>query len=112
MYLLQNGGIVIDNPGTRKVGIVNSDTGIKYVFGEIGKLANQCKYSNCTHIHEPGCAILEAIENKIINKEKYKNYLKLKKESDYYKLTAIEKKKKDRKFGQFIKKALDELKDI
>jgi ribosome biogenesis GTPase len=109
MYFLENGGIVIDNPGTREVGIVETNTGIEEVFEEITDLSKDCKYSDCSHIHEPGCAVLKAIENKEIDEDKYNNYVKLRKESDHYELTNIEKRDKDRKFGKFVKKVKEEL---
>lgn len=110
MYFLQNGGIVIDNPGIREVGIADSDTGIENVFDEITLLSNECKYSDCTHIHEPGCAVLQAIRDGKLDEDKYQNYLKLKKENEFYEMNDFEKRKKDRKFGQFKKKAKDHLK--
>jgi len=64
MYFLENGGIVIDNPGTREVGIANADTGIENVFDEISLLFKNCKFSDCTHLHEPGCAVLKSMEEK------------------------------------------------
>lgn len=104
MYFIENGGIVIDNPGTREVGIASSDIGIENVFGEITSLSKDCKFSDCTHMHEPNCAILKAMEEQKLDKDRYANYVKLKKESDFYKMTDLEKREKDRKFGQFIKK--------
>lgn len=103
MYFLENGGIVIDNPGTREIGIADFEMGIESVFDEINSLSKDCKFSDCTHLHEPGCAVLKSTEEGKINKDKYINYIKLKKESDFYKMTDLEKREKDRKFGQFIK---------
>jgi ribosome biogenesis GTPase / thiamine phosphate phosphatase len=103
MYFLKNGGIVVDNPGTREVGIADSDTGIKNVFDEISSLSQNCKFSDCIHMHEPGCAVLKAMEEEKLNKDRYINYVKLKKESDFYKMTDLEKREKDQKFGRFIK---------
>ncbi len=111
MYFLENGGIVIDNPGTREVGIANSDIGLKSVFDEISLLSNKCKYANCTHTHEPDCAVLKATEKKELDKGKYDNYIKLKKESEFYKMNEMEKRAKDRKFGQMVKKYHDLFKD-
>jgi len=111
MYSLENGGLVIDNPGTREVGIADSDKGIEMVFDEISHLSKDCKYSDCTHLHEPGCAVLKALEEEGLDKDKYNNFIKLKKEAEFYKMTNLEKREKDRKFGQFIKKALKDLKD-
>jgi ribosome biogenesis GTPase / thiamine phosphate phosphatase len=104
MYFLENGGIVIDNPGTREVGIADSEAGIEGVFDEISSLSNDCKFSDCTHIHEPDCAVLKAIEEEKLDNNRYSNYIKLKKESDFYKMTELERREKDRKFGRFIKK--------
>jgi len=104
MYFLENGGIVIDNPGTREVGIADSDMGIESVFDEISLLSKNCKFSDCTHLHEPGCVVLKAVGEEKLDKNRYINYVKLKKESDFYKMTDLEKREKDRKFGQFVKK--------
>jgi|WetSurMetagenome_2_1015567.scaffolds.fasta_scaffold235367_1 ribosome biogenesis GTPase / thiamine phosphate phosphatase len=112
MYFLENGGIVIDNPGTREVGIASASTGIDNVFDEIVDLAKNCKYADCTHTQESGCAVLEAVKTKKLDEEKYLNYIKLKKETKYYEMTNIERKGKDRKFGKFVKNSLDQLKKI
>lgn len=111
MYFLDNGGIVIDNPGTREVGIASSDMGLENVFDEISLLSHKCRFANCTHMHEPDCAVLRAVEQKELDKGKYDNYIKLKKESEFYKMNEVEKRAKDRKFGQFVKKYHDMYKD-
>ena len=110
MYFLDNGSIVIDNPGMREVGITDTGASIDNVFDEITTLAKKCKYKDCTHTHEPGCEVLSAVNFHKLDKDKYSNYLNLKKETGYYGLTQLEKKEKNRKFGKFIKKAKDELK--
>jgi len=112
VYFLENGGIVIDNPGMREVGIADASAGIENVFGEITALSNKCKYADCTHTHEPGCAVLKATEAKKLDEDKYLNYVKLKKESEYYQMTELEKRRKDRKFGKFVKKSLEQLKQL
>jgi len=109
MYFLEDGGLVVDNPGTREVGIADSDMGIEVVFDEITHLSKGCKYSNCTHMHEPDCVVRKAVEKEKLNKDKYTNFIKLKKEAEYYKLTNTEKREKDKKFGKFIKKAKESL---
>jgi ribosome biogenesis GTPase / thiamine phosphate phosphatase len=111
MYFLDNGGVVIDNPGTREVGIADSDIGMEKVFDEISLLSHKCRFTNCTHTHEPGCAVLQALEQEGLDDEKYDNYIKLKKESDFYKMSDTEKREKDRKFGRLVKKYHDMVKD-
>jgi len=109
IYFLKNGGIVIDNPGTREVGMGDSAAGIEDVFDEIILLSQKCRYTDCTHINEPNCAILEALKAGTMDEDKYLNYLKLRKETEFYEMNQVERRAKDRKFGKFIKKAKDEL---
>jgi ribosome biogenesis GTPase / thiamine phosphate phosphatase len=103
MYFLENGGIVIDNPGMREVGMADAGVGIDNLFDEITILAEQCKFADCTHTNEPGCQVLEAMESGKLDAEKYSNFINLKKEAEYYEMTELEKKEKDRQFGKFIK---------
>jgi len=110
MYFLDNGGIVIDNPGTREVGVGDTDKGIETVFEAITMLSEQCKYSDCTHINEPKCGVIQAVKDGKLDENKYQNYVKVKKENDFYEMSQIEKRNKDRKFGRFIKKAKEEVK--
>jgi len=110
MYFLVNGGIVIDNPGMREVGMVNTDEGVDKVFDEIIELARNCKFVDCSHVSEPQCKVLSALKSGELNEEKYSNYISLKKEADFYEMTEIEKNEKDYKFGKFIKKAKNEIK--
>jgi ribosome biogenesis GTPase len=109
MYFLKNGGLVIDNPGTREVGITDSDAGIEIVFDEISKLSKQCRYADCTHTREPGCMVLKALKDESLDEDKYDNYLKLKKEANFYRMTSVEKREKDRKFGKYVKKIKETL---
>ena len=109
MYFLKDEGIVIDNPGMREVGMTNTNEGVDNVFDEITELAIRCKFIDCSHVSEPGCNVLSALKSGKLNKEKYSNYLNLKKEAEYYEMTEIERSEKDYKFGKFIKKAKKEI---
>ncbi len=107
MYFLENGGILIDNPGMRGIGMVSMN--MDGVFEEIAKLSKKCKYSDCAHEKEPGCAVLAAVKAGELNEKKFNNYIKLKKETEYYEMTKLKKRTKDRQFGKFIKKAKKQL---
>lgn len=109
MYFLEAGGIVIDNPGMREVGMTEVGDGIHSLFDEITSLARQCKYADCTHIHEPGCAVLAAVKSGQLDEDQYRNYLHLKKEAEYYEMTEQQKRQKESEFGKFVKKAKDHL---
>ena len=118
MYFLKNGsstsltvsGIVIDNPGMREVGMADAGTGIDNLFDEIIALAIKCKYADCTHTHEAGCAVLAAIASGKLDEDKFNNYAKLKNESQFYELNELEKRRKDQQFGKFLKSAKKQLK--
>lgn len=112
MYLLKNGGIVIDNPGIREVGVAEMSEGIENSFDEIAALAKGCKYIDCTHAHERGCEVLAAVRSGELNEEKYAHYIRLKKEADFHEMNDNGRREKDRQFGKFIKKAKKDLKDI
>lgn len=110
MYFLQNGAIVIDNPGIREVGLADANATLDSLFDKITKLSLQCKFNDCTHNQEVGCMVLKALEVGEIDKKQFENYLRLKKESDFYKMSEIEKKEKEKDFGKFINKAKKDLK--
>ncbi len=109
MYFLKNGGIVIDNPGIREVGMADTQVGVDNIFDEITNLATECKFIDCSHTSEPGCNVLKALNSNSLNAEKYANYINLKKETEYYEMTESERKEKDYKFGKFLKKAKKEI---
>lgn len=110
MYFLKNGGMVIDNPGMREVGMTDADAGIEKFFDEIIALAGNCKYADCAHISEPDCAVLAALTSGELDGDKYQNYVNLKKEAEYYGMSSLERREKARSFGKFVKSAKKELK--
>lgn len=76
MYRLSSGGYVIDTPGLRGFGLVNLEKEeIARYFPEMLKAAEHCRFTPCTHTHEPGCAVKEAVENGDISPERYSSYL-------------------------------------
>ena len=105
MYFLTSGGMVIDNPGIREVGMVDACRGIDDSFDDVAMLAQGCKYANCTHVHEPGCAVLAAVGKGELDAPRYANYVNLKREAEYGQTSERKKQEKDRKFGKFLKKA-------
>ena len=108
MYLLEGGGVVIDNPGTRGVGVVESKQGIEDVFSDMEELARECKFSDCSHTNEPGCAVLAALKDGELDEDRHQNYLRLSKENEFYEMGKPEKRAKDRKFGKYVKKVMED----
>ena len=76
LIVLENGAIIIDNPGMRELGIISNESGISGTFGEIDELSDQCKYKDCTHTVEAGCAVLEAVESGEISRGAIRKLLK------------------------------------
>jgi len=102
LILLDNGAMLIDTPGMRELGILAATEEVDDSFSDISKLAEQCRFKNCSHVNEPGCGILKAIKSGTLAEKHYQNYLKLKKESEFYEMSYSEKRKKDKAFGRFI----------
>src|SRR3989337_627773 len=111
LIILECGALVIDNPGMREFGILGAETGIGGSFSDIIGFASGCRYGNCSHTSEPGCAVLEALNSGDISQEHYDNYIKLREESEFYQMSYVEKRKKDRNFGRYIKSAKKDLKN-
>lgn len=105
LILLSQGAMLIDTPGMRELGLVGAGAGVETGFEDIVALAGRCRYTDCSHEHEPGCAVRAAVEKGELDKDRCGNYLKLKKESEYYEMSYLDKRKKDKAFGRFLKSA-------
>ena len=106
LIMLENGGMIIDTPGMRELGNFGIEEGIDETYSEIQFLANFCRFKNCTHTNEPGCAVLKAVDNNELDKKRYQNYLKLKKESEHFEMSYLEKRKRDKQFGKMVKEVM------
>jgi ribosome biogenesis GTPase len=106
LIVLQNGALLIDTPGLRELGMLGVSSSIDESFSDIQLLAEECKFNDCTHIHETGCAVLEAMDKGELDEDRYRNYLKLKKESDYHEMSYVEKRRKDKQFGRLVKSVM------
>ncbi|SNZ00591.1 ribosome small subunit-dependent GTPase A [Flagellimonas pacifica] len=103
LIVLENRGIIIDNPGMREVGIADSDEGLEKTFEKIVELSKNCKFKDCSHTIEIDCAVITAVESEKVDKLFYENYLKMKREKEHFELTIAEKRKKDKDFGKMVK---------
>jgi ribosome biogenesis GTPase / thiamine phosphate phosphatase len=103
LFVLENGGIIIDTPGMRELGMTDNIEGIKTTFQEIFDISFKCKFPDCKHINETGCAVIKALNNGTIDKDSYDNYQKICKEQERFQTTLAEKRKKDKVFGKMIK---------
>jgi ribosome biogenesis GTPase len=99
LILLPDGGIVIDTPGMRELSLYTGN--LSKAFEDIAELALQCKYNDCSHASEPGCAVRQAIESGTLSEKRFENYQKLEREIAYEGLNSrqLENEKINRMFG-------------
>lgn len=103
LMLLEHGSILIDTPGMREIGMTDTNSGMEMTFNAIVELGKRCKFTNCTHTDEPGCQILEAINDGLISLEELANYKKLERQSARFSESIAEKRKKDKELGRMYK---------
>jgi ribosome biogenesis GTPase len=103
LIILDRGGMIIDTPGMRELGSIGVETGLETTFADILNLAQSCHYKDCTHLNEPGCAVLRAVKSGELDERRYQNYVKLRRESAYFEMSYLEKRNRDKKFGKMVK---------
>ena len=106
LVVLEEGGIIIDNPGMREVGITDSAEGLELTFDTISELSKDCKFKDCAHTSETGCAVIEAVNSGVIDESSYDNYLRMEREKEHFESTIAEKRKKDKDFGKMVKEVM------
>lgn len=105
MVLLEGSGILIDTPGVREFGLaVDSLETLEEVF-DVSSFAGDCRFENCMHVDEPGCAVIAAVNSGRLEPEVYDSYLKLRKESWHFSASEHEKRKRARSFGKIGEEA-------
>jgi ribosome biogenesis GTPase len=103
LAILDNGAILIDTPGMRELGAFDVESGIENTFNEITGLSQKCRFADCSHTQEKGCAVLAALEDKTIPVKQYENFMKMARESKHYSMSYLEKRRKDKDFGKMVK---------
>jgi ribosome biogenesis GTPase len=83
LILLPNGGAVIDTPGMREIQVWGGEDGLDSAFGDISEIAKSCRFSDCRHDAEPGCAVREALQNGGLDAKHFDSYLQLQREIRY-----------------------------
>jgi ribosome biogenesis GTPase len=83
LIMMPQGGMVIDNPGVREIAFWEVDKGVESAFPEVEKFGLGCRFTNCSHTHEPGCRILGAVDEGEISRDRLENYRKMKRELEY-----------------------------
>ena len=110
LFVLDNGSIIIDTPGMKELGMTENLEGIKTTFEEIHSLSLKCKFPDCSHTGEAGCAVREAVENRQIEIAALENFRKIQKEQQHFQTSIAERHKKDKLFGREAKLIMKEKK--
>lgn len=103
MSFLEAGGAIIDMPGMRELQLVDCEQGVTHTFEDIELLAGKCKFSDCSHQGEPGCAIQKAIDKGELQQRRLNNYRKLLTEQQRNTATLKEKRDKEKAFSKHCK---------
>ena len=102
MVLMDGGGVLIDTPGVREFGLAVDDPGALDEILEIADYAQSCRFKDCEHINEPGCAVLDAVSRGILDRQVYESYLKLRRETWHFSASEHEKRKKEKSFTKLV----------
>jgi ribosome biogenesis GTPase len=87
----------------RELGNFSVETGIDETFSEIVELSAECRFGDCSHTTEKGCAVLRAVKEGEIPEKRYQNYLKMKREAAFNEMSYAEKRHKDKEFAKMVK---------
>ena len=110
MRPIAQGGWVIDTPGMRALRLADSAEGIDAVFDEITQCASECRFADCSHANEPGCAVQKAIENGELDPERLRRWRKLQREDLHNSQTVAEARQRDKQFGKMVSRVVGEKK--
>jgi ribosome biogenesis GTPase len=107
LHRLPSGGVLIDNPGVREFQLQDSEEGVADVFDDVIQITLSCKFSDCSHESEPGCAVRAAIDAGDLDPRRFANYLKLQEEQARNARTLAQRRERDRTLGRTYRSAID-----
>jgi ribosome biogenesis GTPase / thiamine phosphate phosphatase len=106
LFKLPNGSLLIDTPGMREFGLTAGDgNDMEVMFPAIEKFASHCRYSDCTHLQDEGCAVIAAVQSGNLDEDVYESFLKLVKEQSRFSIKAEDKKRLGKQFGKMTREA-------
>lgn len=104
MLLMDNSGVLIDTPGVREFGLAMDNSDILTRVLDISDYDGLCRFADCTHTSEPGCLVLEAVDNGTLDGKIYESYLKLRRETELFSLSEHERRRRDKLFSKLVEK--------
>lgn len=112
LKVMPQGGILMDTPGMRELQLAECEQGVSETFSEITDLAQQCKFADCSHTTEPGCAIQQAITSGDLSDRRLSSYQKLMREQAFNSASLSERRAKDKAFGKMVNRVQHESKNL
>lgn len=106
LLALSSGGLLLDTPGMREIQLADCDNGLSMTFADIEELANSCRFSDCQHQNEPGCAVNTAVQRGELDERRVHNYVKLRREEALNSASLKEKRAKDKALGKYYKRTM------
>lgn len=106
LHVVSGGALVIDSPGIRELGLAPLASGVDETFDELGALARDCRFGDCAHDGEPGCAVQAAIERGEFDPRRLQSWHKLQREVRYASETEAERRRRTRRFGRAVQERL------
>jgi len=100
---MEQSGVLIDTPGVKVFGVTSDHTDTLSEVFDINSFEGQCRFKDCQHINEKGCAVIGAVENGDMDTGVYNNYLKLRKEASHYSTSVHKKRKQEKSFSKMVK---------
>jgi ribosome biogenesis GTPase len=108
MHPLPGGAWLVDTPGMRELQLTDVQAGLEDVFSEISGIAEKCRFADCTHSAEPGCAVHAAVEKGEIDAERVKRWQKLVREEARNRESLAERRARDKSTGRLYKTIIGE----
>ncbi|MFD1156933.1 ribosome small subunit-dependent GTPase A [Roseovarius aestuarii] len=103
LHMVQGGCLVLDTPGMRELQMMNTASGIDDLFADLQALSIDCRFNDCQHETEPGCAVRKALENGQIDKARLHRWRKLIAEDAFNSASLAERRSKDKAFGKMVR---------
>ena len=108
LHRLAAGGVLLDTPGMREIQLLDCETGVADLFEDIMQLAAHCRFDDCKHAGDAGCAIIEAVENGDLDERRFASFQKLLAEQAHNARSLAERRERDRGFGRMYKSVIKE----
>jgi ribosome biogenesis GTPase len=108
LHLVPGGCLVLDTPGMRELQLAGAASGIDDLFADIHDLSQACRFNDCTHITEPGCAVLSAIETGALDAKRLQRWRKLVAEDAFNSASLAERRNRDKAFGKMVRQVMKE----